>query len=181
MVNQKEINAAKGRCFVLFTSYRVINLVAQGLSSLVEYPVFVQGQTSKRILLEKYQRHGNAVLLGTASFWEGVDVRGSSLSCVIIDKLPFVAPDDPLLQAKMRDCKAQGGEPFSQIQLPQAVITLKQGVGRLIRDEQDKGVLVICDNRLVTKQYGGLFLASLPPMSRTRDLEKAAQFLTLIE
>ena len=175
------INAAKGRCFVLFTSYRVMNLVAQGLSSLVEYPVFVQGQTSKRILLEKYQRHGNAVLLGTASFWEGVDVRGSSLSCVIIDKLPFVAPDDPLLQAKMRDCKAQGGEPFSQIQLPQAVITLKQGVGRLIRDEQDKGVLVICDNRLVTKQYGGLFLASLPPMSRTRDLEKAAQFLTLIE
>ncbi|MBE0366171.1 ATP-dependent DNA helicase DinG [Pseudoalteromonas ulvae UL12] len=175
------INAAKGRCFVLFTSYRVMNLVAQGLSSLVEYPIFVQGQTSKRILLEKYQRHGNAVLLGTASFWEGVDVRGSSLSCVIIDKLPFVAPDDPLLQAKMRDCKAQGGEPFSHIQLPQAVITLKQGVGRLIRDQQDKGVLVICDNRLVTKQYGGLFLASLPPMSRTRDLDKAAQFLTLIE
>lgn len=175
------INAAKGRCFVLFTSYRVMNLVAQGLSSLVEYPIFVQGQTSKRILLEKYQRHGNAVLLGTASFWEGVDVRGSSLSCVIIDKLPFVAPDDPLLQAKMRDCKAQGGEPFSHIQLPQAVITLKQGVGRLIRDQQDRGVLVICDNRLVTKQYGGLFLASLPPMSRTRDLDKAAQFLTLIE
>ncbi|OUL58115.1 ATP-dependent DNA helicase [Pseudoalteromonas ulvae] len=175
------INAAKGRCFVLFTSYRVMNLVAQGLSSFVEYPIFVQGQTSKRILLEKYQRHGNAVLLGTASFWEGVDVRGSSLSCVIIDKLPFVAPDDPLLQAKMRDCKAQGGEPFSHIQLPQAVITLKQGVGRLIRDQQDKGVLVICDNRLVTKQYGGLFLASLPPMSRTRDLDKAAQFLTLIE
>jgi len=177
----KMIAAAKGRCFILFTSYRMMNLVAEGLSKLVQYPVFVQGQTSKRILLEKYIRHGNAILLGTASFWEGVDVRGSSLSCVIIDKLPFVAPDDPLLQAKMQDCKMQGGDPFALIQLPQAVITLKQGVGRLIRDQNDKGVLVICDNRLVTRQYGGLFLASLPAMQRTRDLDRAADFLTLIE
>ncbi len=175
------IKAAKGRCFVLFTSYRMMNLVAEGLTTQIEYPVFVQGQTSKRILLEKFVRHGNAVLLGTASFWEGVDVRGSALSCVIIDKLPFAAPDDPLLQAKMRDCLLEGKDPFAELQLPQAVISLKQGVGRLIRDSKDKGALVICDNRLVTRQYGQVFLQSLPPMRRTRDLTKVSQFLEQID
>ncbi len=171
------IKSAKGRCFVLFTSYRMMHLVAEGLTTQMDYPVYMQGQMSKRIILEKFTRHGNAVLLGTSSFWEGVDVRGSTLSCVIIDKLPFAAPDDPLLQAKMQDCQMQGKDPFAHIQLPQAVIALKQGVGRLIRDNKDKGVLVICDNRLVTRQYGQVFLKSLPPMRRTRSLEDANTFL----
>ena len=171
------IKSAKGRCFVLFTSYRMMHLVAEGLTTQMDYPVYMQGQMSKRIILEKFTRHGNAVLLGTASFWEGVDVRGSTLSCVIIDKLPFAAPDDPLLQAKMQDCQMQGKDPFAHIQLPQAVIALKQGVGRLIRDNKDKGVLVICYNRLVTRQYGQVFLKSLPPMRRTRSLEDANTFL----
>ncbi|KPH62434.1 ATP-dependent helicase [Pseudoalteromonas porphyrae] len=174
------IKAAKGRCFVLFTSYRMMHLVAEGLSTQIDYPIYMQGQMSKRIILEKFTRHGNAVLLGTASFWEGVDVRGSTLSCVIIDKLPFAAPDDPLLQAKMQDAQLQGHDPFAYIQLPQAVIALKQGVGRLIRDNKDKGVLVICDNRLVTRQYGQVFLKSLPPMRRTRSLEAASEFLEQI-
>nr|WP_301003416.1 ATP-dependent DNA helicase [Pseudoalteromonas sp.] len=174
------IKSAKGRCFVLFTSYRMMHLVAEGLTTQIDYPVYMQGQMSKRIILEKFTRHGNAVLLGTASFWEGVDVRGSTLSCVIIDKLPFAAPDDPLLQARMQDCQMQGMDPFAHIQLPQAVIALKQGVGRLIRDNKDKGVLVICDNRLVTRQYGQVFLKSLPPMRRTRSLEDANTFLKQI-
>jgi ATP-dependent DNA helicase DinG len=117
------------------------------------------------------------VLLATGAFWEGVDVRGDDLVCVLIDKLPFAAPDDPLLQAKIDDCKKSGGNAFAKIQIPQAVITLKQGAGRLIRDEKDKGVLVICDTRLATKDYGKIFLKSLPPMQRTRDLDKAIAFL----
>ncbi|MBD1583929.1 ATP-dependent DNA helicase [Pseudoalteromonas sp. S16_S37] len=175
------ISAAKGRTFLLFTSYRVMHLVFEGLSTALEYPVFMQGQSSKRIILEQFVRHGNAVLLGTASFWEGVDVRGDALSCVMIDKLPFTSPDDPLLQARMNDAEMQGKEPFSSIQLPQAVISLKQGVGRLIRDSSDKGVLVICDNRLVTRKYGQTFLKSLPAMKRTRCLETATKFLENIK
>ncbi|POF55630.1 ATP-dependent helicase, partial [Vibrio vulnificus] len=108
----------------------------------------------------------------------GIDVRGDALSCVIIDKLPFTSPDDPLLKARIEDCRLRGGEPFEQVQLPDAVITLKQGVGRLIRDQKDRGALIICDNRLVTREYGGIFLASLPPIPRTRDLDLIQQFLT---
>ncbi|MFC3032517.1 ATP-dependent DNA helicase [Pseudoalteromonas fenneropenaei] len=174
------ILAAKGRCFLLFTSYRVMHLVYEGLSDTLPFPVFMQGQSSKRIILEQFVRHGNAVLLGTAAFWEGVDVRGDALSCVIIDKLPFASPDDPLLQARMQDCEKRGQDPFAAIQLPQAVISLKQGVGRLIRDSKDRGVLVICDNRLVTRPYGQIFIKSLPNMQRTRDLGKALAFLETI-
>ena len=180
-IAKQMIKAAKGRCFILFTSYRMLNLVADGLSHSVEYPLLVQGQASKRILLEKFVMHGNSVLLGTASFWEGVDVRGDALSCVIIDKLPFAAPDDPLLQAKMKSHSGQGQDPFYSLQLPSAVIALKQGVGRLIRDKKDKGVLVICDNRLVTREYGRIFLASLPKMMRTRNLAQASKFLEAIK
>ncbi len=179
-IAKQMIKAAKGRCFILFTSYRMLNLVAEGLAHSVEYPLLVQGQASKRILLEKFVIHGNSVLLGTASFWEGVDVRGNALSCVIIDKLPFAAPDDPLLQAKMKSFSGQGLDPFYTLQIPSAVIALKQGVGRLIRDKRDKGVLVICDNRLVTRDYGRIFLASLPNMARTRSLTKASEFLEAI-
>ncbi|MBQ4810630.1 ATP-dependent DNA helicase [Pseudoalteromonas luteoviolacea] len=175
------IKAAQGRTFLLFTSYRVMHLVYEGISTATEYPVFMQGQSSKRIILEQFVRHGNAVLLGTASFWEGVDVRGDALSCVVIDKLPFASPDDPLLQAKMKDAEISGKEPFEDIQLPQAVIALKQGVGRLIRDQSDKGVLIICDNRLVTRKYGETFIKSLPNMTRTRDLDKALNFLENID
>ena len=178
---QQVIKAAKGRCFLLFTSYRVMYMVAEVLCQQMEYPVFVQGQMSKRLLLERFTRHGNAVLMGTASFWEGVDVRGSALSCVVIDKLPFIAPDDPLLQARMQECERGGGDPFAQIQLPRAVISLKQGVGRLIRDSQDRGVLVLCDNRVVTRDYGQVFLQSLPNMRRCRDMNQVTAFLQTIE
>nr|MBP8198119.1 ATP-dependent DNA helicase [Chromatiaceae bacterium] len=119
---------------------------------------------------------GNAVLLGTASFWEGVDVRGEALSCVIIDKLPFASPGDPVLAARIDALRQQGGNPFRDFQLPQAVISLKQGAGRLIRDATDRGVLVVCDPRLLSKPYGHAFLKSLPPMARTRDLALVERF-----
>ncbi|WP_240695154.1 ATP-dependent DNA helicase [Corallincola luteus] len=172
-----QIQASGGRCFFLFTSYRMMNQIADLLPELVDFPVLVQGTAPKRLLLEEFVAAGNAVLLATASFWEGVDVRGDALSCVIIDKLPFAAPDEPLLQARIEDCRLRGGDPFMEVQLPQAVLTLKQGAGRLIRDIHDKGVLMICDGRLVSRRYGQVFLASLPPMPRTRCEDKASQFL----
>ncbi len=174
---QPLIKASKGACFMLFTSYRVMHQVAEALAESIDNPLLVQGKMAKRKLLEQFVEQDSAVLLATASFWEGVDVRGDKLTCVIIDKLPFASPDDPLLQARCEDVRRQGGEPFSQIQLPQAVIALKQGVGRLIRDVSDKGVLVICDDRLVNKPYGATFLKSLPDMKRSRDINKAAKFL----
>jgi ATP-dependent DNA helicase DinG len=154
-----------------------MSLVAEQLEDRTKLPILVQGTTSKRLLLEKFTKLKHAVLLGTGSFWEGVDVRGDTLSMVLIDKLPFASPDDPLLQARMEDCKLKGLDPFSQVQVPQAVITLKQGVGRLIRDVSDKGALVICDPRLVTRNYGEVFLRSLPPMRRTRDVDLVTDFL----
>ncbi|MDX3774424.1 ATP-dependent DNA helicase [Chromatiaceae bacterium AAb-1] len=175
------IKTNNGRCFFLFTSHRMLQQIADLLPAEVSQPILVQGSTSKRILLEQFVKLDNAVLLGTGSFWEGVDVRGDTLSCVIIDKLPFASPDDPLLQARSEDCSLKGKDPFAEVQLPQAVITLKQGVGRLIRDVTDRGVLVICDNRLVTKPYGAVFLKSLPPMRRSRSLAQATEFLKQIQ
>lgn len=172
------IEASKGASFLLFTSYRMMNMVAEILEEQLDRPLLIQGAMAKRKLLEEFVERSDAILLATASFWEGVDVRGDKLTCVIIDKLPFASPDDPLLQARSEDVKRQGGEPFSQIQLPQAVIALKQGVGRLIRDVKDQGVLTICDDRIVNKPYGQVFLKSLPPMDRIRSLEKATDFLT---
>lgn len=171
------IEANQGRCFFLFTSHRMLQWMAAELPQHLSMPVLVQGSTSKRLLLEQFVDTRHAVLLGTGSFWEGVDVRGDTLSCVIIDKLPFASPDDPLLQARHEDCQLKGQDPFAQVQLPQAIITLKQGVGRLIRDVSDQGLLVIGDNRLVTKPYGSIFLKSLPPMRRSRDLHSAVEFL----
>jgi ATP-dependent DNA helicase DinG len=139
--------------------------------------VLVQGDAPRDRLLRSFREAGNAVLLGTGTFWEGVDVKGSALSVVIIDKLPFAVPDDPLLKARLDAIRAQGGNPFFDEQVPQAAIALKQGVGRLIRDEQDFGVVMLCDTRLVTKGYGRAFLASLPPMKRTRSLEEVQGFL----
>jgi ATP-dependent DNA helicase DinG len=171
------VKASRGRCFLLFTSHAALRAIAAQLADKIDNPILVQGSTTKRALLEDYIANKDAVLLGTGAFWEGVDVRGDDLTCVLIDKLPFASPDDPLLQARIEDCRKSGGNPFAQLQIPQAAIALKQGAGRLIRDETDKGVLVICDNRLVTKDYGKIFMGSLPNMHRTRDLAKAINFL----
>ncbi|MGL1958151.1 MAG: ATP-dependent DNA helicase [Colwellia sp.] len=177
---QPLISASHGACLMLFTSYRVMNQVADILAEEIDNLILVQGQMGKRKLLEQFVETQGAILLATASFWEGIDVRGDKLTCVIIDKLPFASPDDPLLQARCEDVRRQGGDPFKQIQLPQAVIALKQGVGRLIRDVSDRGVLVICDDRLVNRPYGETFLKSLPDMKRSRNLTQAAAFLEAI-
>jgi ATP-dependent DNA helicase DinG len=174
------IKKNNGRCFFLCTSHSMMKELTDGFRSVLAIPVLMQGETSKQKLLAEFMELGNALLVATGAFWEGIDVRGDTLSCVIIDKLPFTAPDDPLLKARIEDCKLSGGEPFSQVQLPDAVITLKQGVGRLIRDRKDKGALIICDNRLVTRDYGGVFLQSLPPIPRTRDLNQVTTFLEQI-
>jgi ATP-dependent DNA helicase DinG len=175
------LEASGGRAFMLFTSHRALREGAEALreawGDAPPVPVLVQGDGSRDQLLRRFREAGNAVLLGTGSFWEGVDVKGTALSVVIIDKLPFAAPDDPLLKARLEAIRAQGGNPFFDEQVPQAVIALKQGVGRLIRDESDFGVVVLCDTRLVTKGYGRAFLASLPPMKRTRELEEVTGFL----
>ena len=171
------IEANNGRCFFLCTSHQMMRELAEQFRAMLTLPVLLQGETSKGELLKQFIAAGNAVLVATSSFWEGVDVRGDALSLVIIDKLPFTSPDDPLLKARMEDCKLRGGDPFDEVQLPDAVITLKQGVGRLIRDVDDRGVLVICDNRLVMRPYGAVFLNSLPPTPRTRDIQQAVDFL----
>lgn len=175
------IQASRGRCFLLFTSHAMLRLIASQLEQSIDNPLLVQGTTTKQALLDAYLADENAVLLGTGAFWEGVDVRGNDLVCVMIDKLPFASPDDPLLQARIEDVKKRGANPFAAIQIPQAVITLKQGAGRLIRDPTDKGVLVICDNRLVTRNYAKTFVASLPDMRRTRSLDSVEDFLSSID
>lgn len=174
------IEQNQGRCFFLCTSHNMMRELGERFREVLTVPVLLQGETSKQKTLAEFMELGNALLVATGAFWEGIDVRGDALSCVIIDKLPFTAPDDPLLKARIEDCRLRGGDPFSQVQLPDAVITLKQGVGRLIRDKNDKGALIICDNRLVTRDYGGIFLASLPPIPRTRDLDRVKDFLSQI-
>ncbi|MDQ7073033.1 MAG: ATP-dependent DNA helicase [Gammaproteobacteria bacterium] len=144
------ISYSKGRTFLLFTSYRSMNCVAEALVD-IDYPIMVQGTASKAKLLDDFRQHGHAVLLGTNSFWEGVDVRGDALSCVMIDKIPFASPGDPVLQARIDALRERGGNPFSSIQIPAAVIQLKQGMGRLIRDPNDYGVLVLCRSTIFNK------------------------------
>jgi ATP-dependent DNA helicase DinG len=170
------INACGGRTFMLFTSYRALNEAAELLRDQIDFPLLIQGESTPRDMIDKFRELGNAVLLGTASFWEGVDVRGEALSCVIIDKLPFAAPNDPVMEARLESIRQRGGNPFAEYQIPQAVITLKQGVGRLIRDQSDRGVLMICDIRLRTRSYGKIFLDSLPRMPRTQKLEIVERF-----
>ncbi|HSN18998.1 MAG TPA: ATP-dependent DNA helicase [Gammaproteobacteria bacterium] len=171
------IEASGGRAFLLFTSHRALKEAAELLNGTLDYPLLVQGDMPRRRLLETFRQQGNAVLLGTSSFWEGVDVKGPALSVVVIDKLPFASPGDPVLKARLDLMKNEGRNPFMEYQLPQAVIALKQGVGRLIRDTTDKGVMVICDPRLTGKPYGRVFRESLPPMRPTRDLEEVTAFL----
>jgi ATP-dependent DNA helicase DinG len=175
------LEASGGRAFVLFTSHRGLREGATELRRLLgeapRMPLLVQGEAPRDQLLRRFREAGNAVLLGTGSFWEGVDVKGEALCVVIIDKLPFAVPDDPLLKARLAAIRAQGGNPFFDEQVPQAVIALKQGVGRLIRDELDFGVVVLCDSRLLTKGYGRAFLDSLPLMPRTRSVDEVTTFL----
>jgi ATP-dependent DNA helicase DinG len=175
------IEAAGGRTFFLFTSLRAMRearaLMETGMKKMgMDYPLLMQGEGSRTELLERFRRLGNAVLLGSQSFWEGVDVRGEALSLVIIDRLPFAPPDDPVLAARIETINAEGRNAFMEYQLPQAVITLKQGAGRLIRDENDRGVLMICDPRLITKHYGKRIWRSLPPMRRTREQSEVLDF-----
>lgn len=165
-----------GRAFLLFTSHRALRYAAQALRPVLRYPMLVQGEESKAELVRRFVEYGNAVLLGTASFWEGVDVRGDALSCVVIDKLPFAAPDDPVLQARLDKLRAEGGDPFFEFQVPAAAIALKQGAGRLIRSRRDRGVLVLGDPRIASKGYGRTFVRALPPMRRTRDLSVVQRF-----
>jgi len=170
------IAASEGRAFVLFTSYRSMHAAEKLLQNTIDYPILVQGEYPKHQLLERFREAGNAVLLGTSSFWEGVDVRGEALSCVIIDKLPFASPGDPVMQARIDAIRNSGGQPFMDYQLPRAVIALKQGVGRLIRDVSDRGVVVIGDPRITSKSYGKIFLNSLPAMPVTTQLADVEKF-----
>lgn len=171
------IQACGGRCFFLFTSHRALKLVAQMLDGRLDYPLLVQGDEAKPILLARFREKGNAVLLGTATFWEGVDVKGEALSCVVIDKIPFASPVDPVIRGKMAYLKSQGLSGFDELSLPDAVLALKQGVGRLIRDMDDKGILVLADPRLTGRAYGQRIFASLPLMRKTRDEKTALAFI----
>lgn len=174
------IHTSGGRAFLLFTSHRALREAAALVRERWPFPLLVQGEAPRRRLLERFRELGNAVLLGTASFWEGVDVKGPALSVVVIDRLPFASPGDPVLKARLAALERQGRDPFMDYQLPQAVLALKQGVGRLIRDEGDTGVLMLCDPRLRRKGYGRLFLDSLPPMRGTDDLDEVQSFLARI-
>jgi len=175
------LQASEGRAFMLFTSHRALKeaheLLKARLKALgLSYPLLIQGETSRSELLNRFRQSENAVLLGSSSFWEGVDVKGEALSVVIIDKLPFSPPDDPVLAARIEEITRQGRNAFMDYQLPRAVIALKQGAGRLIRDELDRGVLMLCDPRLLGKPYGRRIWTSLPPMRRTRDVAEVQEF-----
>ena len=180
------LEISHGRAFILFTSLRALDKARSLLDAAFkfrawDYPLLVQGDAPKNELLARFQQAGNAVLLGSQSFWEGVDVPGDALSVVVIDKLPFQPPDDPVVAARIAQLEKSGGKPFMDYQLPHAAITLKQGAGRLIRSETDRGVLMICDTRLADKSYGRLLLNALPRMTRTRKLEVVGRFFAAEE
>jgi ATP-dependent DNA helicase DinG len=177
------VGASGGRAFLLFTSLRAMRaahqMLLEGFAQRgYDFPLMLQGEAPRSELLERFRRLGNAVLVASHSFWEGVDVRGEALSLVMIDRLPFQPPDDPVLAARVDKINAAGRNAFMEYQVPQAVITLKQGAGRLIRDETDRGVLMICDTRMATKPYGRRIWQSLPPMRRTRELGEVLGFFT---
>jgi ATP-dependent DNA helicase DinG len=175
------VKAANGGAFFLCTSLRAMRRTHELLKAKLEdenidMPLLVQGEGSKNDLLQRFRHHGNSILVGSQSFWEGVDVRGEALSLVVIDKIPFAPPDDPVLSARIEQMKKEGRNAFMEYQLPRAVINVKQGAGRLIRDENDKGVLMMCDPRLISKPYGRRVWQSLPPMKRTRELQVVLDF-----
>jgi ATP-dependent DNA helicase DinG len=175
------LEITRGRAFVLFTSYAQMNEVYQRLLGELEYPMLLQGDAPKSALLEEFRLTPHAVLFATSSFWQGVDVQGEQLSCVIIDRLPFAVPSDPVVAARVRSIDAEGGNAFFQYQVPAAVITLKQGFGRLIRSLHDRGLLTLLDNRILKKQYGRVFVESLPSYRRTTDLKQVEAFFGIGE
>jgi ATP-dependent DNA helicase DinG len=170
------LEISRGRAFVLFTSHANMNAVAELLAGEVSFPLFIQGEAPKSVLLEMFRRTPGAVLLATASFWQGVDVAGDQLSCVIVDKLPFASPADPVVSARIDWLRGQGGRPFDEYQVPVAVLMLKQGLGRLIRSTQDRGILAVLDSRLLDRGYGRRFLADLPPARLVHDLDDVEGF-----
>ena len=173
---RKLLEITRGRAFVLFTSYAQMNDVYQRLLGELEFPMLRQGDAPKSALLEEFRLTPNAVLFATSSFWQGVDVQGEQLSCVIIDRLPFAVPSDPVVAARVKAIDADGGNAFFQYQVPAAVITLKQGFGRLIRSLHDRGLLVLLDNRILKKQYGRVFIESLPNYKKTTDMRVVEEF-----
>jgi ATP-dependent DNA helicase DinG len=173
---RKLLEITQGRAFVLFTSYAQMNDVYQRLLGELEFPMLLQGDAPKSALLEEFRMTPHAVLFATSSFWQGVDVQGEQLSCVIIDRLPFAVPSDPVVAARVKSIDAEGGNAFFQYQVPAAVITLKQGFGRLIRSLNDRGLLALLDNRILKKQYGQVFVESLPSYHRTTDLDQVEKF-----
>ena len=173
---RKLLEITRGRAFVLFTSYAQMNDIYQRLLGELGFPMLRQGDAPKSALLEEFRLTPNAVLFATSSFWQGVDVQGEQLSCVIIDRLPFAVPSDPVVAARVKAIDADGGNAFFQYQVPSAVITLKQGFGRLIRSLHDRGLLVLLDNRILKKQYGRMFIESLPNYKKTTDMRVVEEF-----
>jgi ATP-dependent DNA helicase DinG len=176
------IRANRGRAFVLCTTLRMVDLLAERFAAGIlddapQLGLLVQGRASRAELIERFREHPAPLLVGSASFWEGVDVPGSQLSLVVIDKLPFAPPDEPVLKARIDAARRAGDEPFRTMQLPAAAMALKQGAGRLIRSERDRGLLMVCDARLAERAYGRLLLRSLPPFRRTRSLDEAMAFV----
>jgi ATP-dependent DNA helicase DinG len=174
---ERILAASRGRAFVLFTSYSQMAQVYEALRTRLPYPLFLQGERSKAGLLEAFRATPNSVLFGTSSFWQGVDVQGEALSCVVIDKLPFSVPSDPVIAARIRSMNEAGGNAFYDYQIPEAIILLKQGLGRLIRSRSDRGILALLDKRVLTKGYGGRFLASLPPAPLVHEVSLLRDFL----
>jgi ATP-dependent DNA helicase DinG len=173
---RRVLDITRGRAFCLFTSYAQMRDLYERLLPVLDYPLLLHGTAPRKALLEQFRETPNAVLFGTSSFWQGVDVQGESLSCVIIDKLPFAVPSDPVVAARMRAIEEAGGKPFFEYQVPAAVLTLKQGFGRLIRSLEDRGVLVLLDPRIRRQRYGQTFLASLPPYKMTATITDVEAF-----
>jgi ATP-dependent DNA helicase DinG len=173
----KLLEISQGRAFCLFTSYAQMRVVHEMVMGRVSFPTFMQGTAPRSTLLDRFRNTPNAVLFATASFWQGVDVQGSQLSCVIIDKLPFAVPSDPIVAARVRALQEDGRNPFAEYQVPEAVLALKQGFGRLIRSKTDRGILAILDNRITRMQYGKIFLESLPDYAKTQDIAEVSRFM----